>query len=226
MPWRLPYLYDASDGGRGFKCPRAGKSGILRPRQAVPCSKYGAQSTVTTLKALQEVLRATQFAAERHAQQRRKGAAGEPYVNHVIEVAGLVATALEEPDTNLVMAALLHDTIEDTATTEGELIERFGSDVAGLVVELTDDKSLPKAERKRLQVEHAHKKSKRAQMIKSGRQNFQPPEHSVEPAGGLGLRTQAAVFRVGQTRGGRTHCAQPDAEGRIRERVEAIRRGR
>jgi guanosine-3',5'-bis(diphosphate) 3'-pyrophosphohydrolase len=122
--------------------------------------------TVTTLKAVQEVLRATQFAAERHAQQRRKGAAGEPYVNHVIEVAGLVAMALEEPDTNLVMAALLHDTIEDTATTQGELIERFGSDVADLVVELTDDKSLPKAERKRLQVEHAHKKSKRAQMIK------------------------------------------------------------
>jgi GTP diphosphokinase / guanosine-3',5'-bis(diphosphate) 3'-diphosphatase len=125
-----------------------------------------ATSTATSLAAAQDVLRATQFAAERHSKQRRKGAAGEPYINHVIEVAGLVAMALEEPDTNLLMAALLHDTIEDTGTTRAELAERFGQDVADLVVELTDDKSLPKAERKRLQVEHARKKSKRAQMIK------------------------------------------------------------
>ncbi len=122
--------------------------------------------TDTSLKAVQEVLRATQFAAEKHAQQRRKGAAAEPYVNHVIEVAGLVAMALAEPDTNLVMAALLHDTIEDTGTTKSELIEHFGSDVADLVVELTDDKSLPKEERKRLQIENAPHKSVRAQMIK------------------------------------------------------------
>ncbi len=123
-------------------------------------------SNEASLKAVQQVLDAARFAAEKHARQKRKGAAGEPYVNHLIDVAGLVASALQEPDTNLVMAALLHDTIEDTGATQEELIERFGSDVADLVGEVTDDKSLPKQERKRLQVEHAPKKSSRAQTLK------------------------------------------------------------
>jgi (p)ppGpp synthase/HD superfamily hydrolase len=118
------------------------------------------------LKAVQEILRAAEFAAKKHARQKRKGADAEPYVNHLIEVAGLVAMALAEPDTHLVMAALLHDTIEDTGTTESELVEHFGKDVADLVVEMTDDKSLPKEERKRLQIENAPKKSVRAQAIK------------------------------------------------------------
>jgi len=120
----------------------------------------------TSLKAVAQVFEAARFAGEKHAHQRRKGAAAEPYVNHLIEVAGLVATALAQPDTNLVMAALLHDTIEDTGTTKEELVEHFGADVADLVVEVTDDKSLPKAERKRLQVENAPRKSARAQTIK------------------------------------------------------------
>jgi guanosine-3',5'-bis(diphosphate) 3'-pyrophosphohydrolase len=123
-------------------------------------------TTDTSLNAVQEILGAAQFAAEKHAQQKRKGANAEPYVNHLIEVAGLVAMALQEPDTNLVMAAFLHDTIEDTGTTKSELVERFGTDVADLVVEMTDDKSLPKEERKRLQIENAPKKSVRAQTIK------------------------------------------------------------
>src|SRR5271155_706657 len=84
----------------------------------------------TSLKAVAQVLEAARFAGEKHAHQRRKGAAAEPYVNHLIEVAGLVATALAQPDTNLVMAALLHDTIEDTGTTKEELVEHFGADVA------------------------------------------------------------------------------------------------
>jgi len=112
------------------------------------------------------ILSAAQFAAEKHANQRRKGKVGEPYVNHLIEVAQLVSAALAEPDTNLVIAALLHDSIEDVGVTRDELVHRFGSDVADLVAEVTDDKSLPKKERKRLQVENARKKSVRAQMIK------------------------------------------------------------
>jgi (p)ppGpp synthase/HD superfamily hydrolase len=118
------------------------------------------------LKDIQEVLRAARFAAEKHADKKRKGAAREPYVNHLLEVAQLVSTAIPNPDTNLVMAALLHDTIEDTKTTREELIDHFGSDVANLVVEMTDDKLLSKQERKRLQIENAPKKSVRAQVIK------------------------------------------------------------
>lgn len=106
------------------------------------------------------------FAAEKHVNQRRKGAAAEPYINHLIEVAQLVASSLPEPDPNLIMAAFLHDTIEDVGVTKEELIRHFGDDVADLVAEVTDDKSLPKRERKRLQVENAPKKSVRAQAIK------------------------------------------------------------
>jgi guanosine-3',5'-bis(diphosphate) 3'-pyrophosphohydrolase len=114
----------------------------------------------------QAVLKAAHFAAQKHAGQRRKGAAAEPYINHLLEVAELVSSALAEPDTNLVIAALLHDTVEDTGVTKEVLVETFGSDVADLVMEVTDDKSLPKAERKRLQILTAPKKSVRAQVIK------------------------------------------------------------
>jgi guanosine-3',5'-bis(diphosphate) 3'-pyrophosphohydrolase len=123
-------------------------------------------STESNLNAVQSILTAALFAAEKHARQKRKGIAAEPYINHVLEVAQLVAGALTQPDADLVIAALLHDTVEDTGTTEDELAERFGSDVASLVTELTDDKSLPKQERKRLQVANARKKSVRAQTIK------------------------------------------------------------
>jgi (p)ppGpp synthase/HD superfamily hydrolase len=118
------------------------------------------------VQAVREVMRAAHFAAARHSGQRRKGAAAEPYINHLLEVAELVSSVLTEPDTNLVIAALLHDTVEDVGVTKEDLIELFGVDVAKLVLEVTDDKSLPKQERKRLQIVHAPKKSPRAQLIK------------------------------------------------------------
>jgi (p)ppGpp synthase/HD superfamily hydrolase len=110
--------------------------------------------------------KALDFAARKHAFQRRKGEAQEPYINHVAEVALLLAEATEGEDPNLVLAGLLHDTIEDTKTDPTEIIETFGQDVADLVVEVTDNKSLLKAERKWHQVEHARNKSDRAKMIK------------------------------------------------------------
>jgi (p)ppGpp synthase/HD superfamily hydrolase len=116
--------------------------------------------------AARRILAAARFAAEKHARQKRKGLAGEPYVNHLIEVAELIAESTDPFDTNLVIAGLLHDTIEDTGVTAGELAQRFGDDVAGLVLEATDDKSLPKETRKALQVQTAPLKSPRAQTLK------------------------------------------------------------
>ena len=110
--------------------------------------------------------RALDFAARKHMHQRRKGELAEPYVNHLSDVARLLAEATKGEDIALVIAGLLHDTIEDTETTFAELAKEFGTEVAELVSEVTDDKTLPKAERKRLQVETAPKKSARAQMIK------------------------------------------------------------
>ena len=123
-------------------------------------------SESTPAAPVQRILAAAMFAAEKHAAQKRKGAAAEPYVNHLIEVAQLVASSSEQLDANLVMAAFLHDTIEDTGTTAEELERLFGSDVAALVVEMTDDKSLPKDVRKELQVQHAAHRSVRAQVVK------------------------------------------------------------
>ena len=112
------------------------------------------------------VSRAAEFAARQHTNHRRKGAAGEPYINHLIEVGHLLAEATEGSDAALVAAGLLHDTLEDTPTTFEELEAQFGPAIAGLVAEVTDDKSLPKAERKRRQVATAAAKSERARLIK------------------------------------------------------------
>ncbi len=109
---------------------------------------------------------AASFAAEKHAMQRRKGVAAEPYINHLLEVAALVANATPEPDVPAIIAALLHDCIEDAGVTKQEIAERFGDEIAGVVVEVTDDKSLRKEERKRLQVVNAPKKSARAALVK------------------------------------------------------------
>lgn len=110
--------------------------------------------------------KAIDFAAREHSPQRRKGAAAEPYVNHLAEVAALVAEATQGADANLVIAAYLHDTIEDCEVPYEILLAEFGKDVADLVREVTDDKNLLKAERKRLQVEHARSASPRAKHLK------------------------------------------------------------
>lgn len=117
-------------------------------------------------QAVVDLARALDFAARKHRDQRRKGAAAEPYINHLTEVARLVAEATGGKDAPSVIAALLHDTIEDTRTTREELEREFGPEVAALVSEVTDDKNLPRAERKRLQIANAPHKSERAKMIK------------------------------------------------------------
>jgi guanosine-3',5'-bis(diphosphate) 3'-pyrophosphohydrolase len=118
------------------------------------------------LGSIERVTAAALTAAHWHSSQRRKGAAGEPYINHLLEVASLVSKATGSNDINLVVAALLHDAIEDQGISRTLIAEQFGEDVASLVEEVTDDKSLPKAVRKRLQVENAPKKSTRAKILK------------------------------------------------------------
>lgn len=112
------------------------------------------------------LLAALQFAAERHLSQRRKGAEEAPYINHPIAVARLLAEVGGISDPVLLQAAILHDTVEDTETTLDELEARFGREVRRVVEEVTDDKSLPKLDRKRLQVEHAAQRSNRAKQLK------------------------------------------------------------
>ena len=113
-----------------------------------------------------QVLKAADAAARWHVHQRRKGSAQEPYINHLIEVTMLVADATGGSDTNLVIAALLHDAIEDCKVPRRLIAESFGEDVASLVEKVTDDKSLPKEVRKARQIESAPKKSPRAKILK------------------------------------------------------------
>ncbi len=112
------------------------------------------------------LLSALAFAANKHRDQRRKGAEASPYINHPIAVAAVLATEAGVVDEVLLIAAVLHDTIEDTNTTAEELEELFGGPVARLVSEVTDDKSLDKAERKQLQIRHAPTLSQRAKQLK------------------------------------------------------------
>jgi (p)ppGpp synthase/HD superfamily hydrolase len=112
------------------------------------------------------VLRAADAAARWHVHQRRKGSAQEPYINHLLEVANLVAEATHGRDPDLVIAALLHDAIEDQEVPHKLITREFGKRVADVVQQVTDDKTLPKEVRKEKQIKTAHKKSKDAKIIK------------------------------------------------------------
>jgi GTP diphosphokinase / guanosine-3',5'-bis(diphosphate) 3'-diphosphatase len=112
------------------------------------------------------LLKALAFAAHKHRDQRRKDADASPYINHPIELADVLVNQGGITDTEVLCAALLHDTVEDTDTTPEELIGAFGSRIARIVAEVTDDKRLPKDERKRLQIEHAPSLSHEAKLVK------------------------------------------------------------
>ncbi|MBT9560004.1 MAG: HD domain-containing protein [Myxococcales bacterium] len=118
-----------------------------------------------------QIVDATHFAAEYHRAQRRKSRADDeshriPYINHPIRVAALLVFEGGVTDPIALQAALLHDTIEDTIAKPGQLSSRFGDAVRATVMAVTDDKSLPKAERKRLQIEHAPRMPTAAALVK------------------------------------------------------------
>jgi guanosine-3',5'-bis(diphosphate) 3'-pyrophosphohydrolase len=113
-----------------------------------------------------ELIDAIAFAAHKHRDQRRKDAHASPYINHPIALARVLSVEGGVDDRLALLGALLHDTIEDTETTAEEIAARFGAEVAAVVLEVTDDKRLPKAERKAAQVAHAPHISRPAQLVK------------------------------------------------------------
>lgn len=130
------------------------------------------------------LLRALAFAAHKHRDQRRKDAGASPYINHPIAVAGVLAEEGGVTDVEVLAAALLHDTLEDTDTSLDELRECFGERIAGIVAEVSDDTALPKAERKRRQVAGAGGLSPGARLVKLADKTCnlrdvaeRPPEH-------------------------------------------------
>lgn len=112
------------------------------------------------------ILKALNFAAGKHNDQRRKDSQSSPYINHLIGVAETLWSVGDVRDESLLVAAILHDTLEDTDTSSDEIRTEFGEEVLAIVLEVTDDKSLPKQTRKQLQVEHAPHKSDKAKLLK------------------------------------------------------------
>jgi GTP diphosphokinase / guanosine-3',5'-bis(diphosphate) 3'-diphosphatase len=110
------------------------------------------------------VLQAAAFSAEKHRTQRRKDIE-TPYINHPIQLAYILVQADVE-DPKILAAALLHDTIEDTNTTLDEIEIVFGYEIARVVAECSDDKTLPKLERKQAQINHAASLSRAAKLVK------------------------------------------------------------
>jgi len=136
---------------------------------------------------LAPLLAALHFAAEKHRLQKRKDGDDSPYINHPIEVAELLARVGGVRDVEVLSAALLHDTVEDTETTPAELEGAFGPRVRSLVAEMTDDKTLDKQVRKRLQVEHAPHLSHDAKQIKVADKISNVREIGVSPPAGWSL---------------------------------------
>jgi GTP diphosphokinase / guanosine-3',5'-bis(diphosphate) 3'-diphosphatase len=112
------------------------------------------------------VIRAIEFAAQKHRMQRRKDSDASPYINHPIALMHVLCIDGGVSDPVILAAAALHDTIEDTETAEEELRTTFGEEIAQIVVEMTDDKSLPKEQRKRSQIEHAPRMSREGALVK------------------------------------------------------------
>ncbi|KAG8187597.1 hypothetical protein JTE90_029597 [Oedothorax gibbosus] len=121
---------------------------------------------MSTSNDLQNVIKAANFAAVKHRQQKRKDPEETPYINHPLGVANILITEGHISDPNVLQAALLHDTVEDTDTSFAEIQDEFGLAVKNIVAEVTDDKSLPKDVRKKLQIEHASTVSYEAKLVK------------------------------------------------------------
>ncbi len=140
------------------------------------------------------VIRAVEFAAQKHRMQRRKDSDASPYINHPIALMHVLCLDGGISDPVVLAAAALHDTIEDTETTEEELRTIFGEEIAQIVVEMTDDKSLPKGERKRLQIEHAHRMSREGALVKLADKICNLRDVAANPPLGWDLERQIEYF--------------------------------
>ena len=140
------------------------------------------------------IVRALAFAAHKHRDQRRKDAEASPYINHPITLADILINEGGIADEGVICAALLHDTIEDTETTAAELEQHFGAKITRIVLEVTDDKSLPKADRKRLQIEHAGGSSREAQLVKFADKISNLRDVAKSPPVGWPLKRQQEYF--------------------------------
>lgn len=147
-----------------------------------------------TADTLSLIVRALAFASEKHRDQRRKDADASPYINHPIALANVLVNEGGIDDPLVICAALLHDTVEDTETSFEEIEAHFGREIADVVREVTDDKELPKARRKELQVEHARHASHAARLVKLADKICNLRDMAASPPAGWDLARRIEYF--------------------------------
>ena len=164
------------------------------------------------------IIDALGFAARKHRDQRRKDHAASPYINHPIALVEVLCNEAGVTEPAVLRAALLHDTIEDTQTTAVEIETLFGIEVCGIVLEVTDDKGLTKAERKRAQVERAGRVSREARLVKLA-DKICNLRDVAQPAGGVGPGPPPGLLRLGAGGGGPASRDPRRARGPVRRRL-------
>ena len=141
------------------------------------------------------LITALDFAANKHRNQRRKNADASPYINHPISLANILCNEADVTDMNVICAALLHDTVEDTETTKEELVLEFGQNICDIVMEVTDDKTIQdKYQRKQLQVEHAAHISTSAKLVKLADKISNLRDVANDPPADWGLERRREYF--------------------------------
>jgi guanosine-3',5'-bis(diphosphate) 3'-pyrophosphohydrolase len=143
---------------------------------------------------LKQLIKTLAFATRKHRHQRRKDIEASPYINHPITLVDILVNEADVTDLDTLIAALLHDTIEDTDATVEEIEAEFGQVVADLVMEVTDDGSLPQFERKALQVKHAPDLSYKAKLVKLADKIANLRDINRSPPAGWSLQRSQAYF--------------------------------
>ena len=158
------------------------------------------------------LLKALAFAARKHRDQRRKDARASPYINHPIALADVLVNEAGVSDVEVLCAALLHDTIEDTETTPEELEREFGREIADIVIELTDNKMLKKRTRMRMQIAHAASASREAKLVKLADKICNLRDVTARPPASWDLERRREYFDWAKTVVDRLRGADPRLE--------------
>ena len=172
-----------------LRCSRWGVGPHLDPQTSV--QNPGKEVSISDIAL---ILRAAEFAAHKHCKQRRKGKTRRPYIDHCIEVAGILADVGKVETGDVLAAAFLHDTVEDAKTTREELRREFGSAIDDLVAQVTDDEALDKDDRKKAQVEEAPTLSDGAKLIRLADRISNVLEVSNDPPKGWDIDRREKYF--------------------------------
>ena len=176
------------------------------------------------MNTINKLVEAASFAAQRHTGHQRKGNDKQPYINHPLEVANLIANVGQIDDVDVLIAAILHDTVEDVGVTKDDIVKQFGERVAGIVMEVTDDKTLPKEERKRLQVEHAPHLSAEAKLVKLGDKISNISDVTNNPPDGWDVQRRKQYIDWGEAVGKGLRGVNDSLEKKFDETIASARK--